>query len=91
MNNRVPALTPENGLFILVSFEGPDRYSQADGLAVRVTGLAETLARLGYETHLVYVGDPALPGEEHPARAPAHSPSLGSVGVADGRVGLHSR
>lgn len=47
MNNRVPALTPENGLFILVSFEGPDRYSQADGLAVRVTGLAETLARLG--------------------------------------------
>jgi len=65
MSHRAPALTPENSLFILVSFEGPDRYAQAGGLAVRVTGLAETLAGLGYETHLVFVGDPALPGEEY--------------------------
>lgn len=41
MDKRVPALTPENSLFILMSFEGPD------------------------ETHLVFLGDPALPGEEH--------------------------
>jgi len=47
-----------------VSFEGPDRYSQAGGLGVRVSGLVDTLAGLGYETHLFFIGDPALPSEE---------------------------
>jgi glycosyltransferase involved in cell wall biosynthesis len=31
---------------------------------VRVTHLAETLARRGFETHLFFVGDPDLPGRE---------------------------
>jgi glycosyltransferase involved in cell wall biosynthesis len=51
-------------MLVLVSFEGPDRYSQAGGLGVRVSGLADALADLGYETHLFFVGDPDAPGEE---------------------------
>jgi glycosyltransferase involved in cell wall biosynthesis len=57
-------LDPANTLFAVVSFEGCDPYSQAGGLGVRVTGLVETLAELGYETHLYFIGDPLLPGEE---------------------------
>jgi len=50
--------------FHLLSFEGPDSYSRAGGLASRVEGLANTLASLGFETHLWFVGDPDLPGHE---------------------------
>jgi len=57
-------ITPEESVFALVSFEGPDLYSQAGGLGVRMAGLAKTLAEAGYETHLFFIGDPALPGEE---------------------------
>ncbi len=60
----VSQLGPERAIFAIVSFEGPDRYSQAGGLGVRVSGLVDTLAGLGYETHLFFIGDPALPGEE---------------------------
>lgn len=51
-------------VFVLISFEGPDRYAQIGGLATRVSGLAEALASAGHETHLVFVGDPSAPGEE---------------------------
>ena len=47
-----------------MSFEGCDPYSQAGGLGVRIAGLVETLAELDYETHLFFIGDPYLPGEE---------------------------
>jgi glycosyltransferase involved in cell wall biosynthesis len=57
-------ITPATAVFVLVSFEGPDPYSQAGGLGVRMSGLARTLAEAGYETHLFFVGDPALPGEQ---------------------------
>jgi hypothetical protein len=57
-------LGPDRAMFVLVSFEGPDRYSQAGGLGVRVSGLADTLASLGYETRLFFIGDPNAPGEE---------------------------
>ena len=57
-------LTSDNAVFVLISFEGPDAYSQAGGLGVRMTGLAETLAQSGFETHFFFVGDPRLPGEE---------------------------
>jgi glycosyltransferase involved in cell wall biosynthesis len=50
--------------FHILSFEGPDRYSRAGGLATRVEGLAATLAGFGFETHLWFVGDPDLPGHE---------------------------
>ncbi len=57
-------MTPSESVFILISFEGPDAYSQAGGLGVRMTGLAETLAAAGFETHFFFIGDPKLPGEE---------------------------
>ena len=51
-------------LFIVISFEGPDRWSQAGGLGIRVTGLADSLAALGHEVHVFFIGDPDRPGEE---------------------------
>lgn len=54
----------DRALFVVISFEGPDPYSQAGGLGVRVSGLVDTLADMDYETHLFFIGDPALPGEE---------------------------
>jgi len=54
----------DNTIFVMLSFEGPDSYSQAGGLGVRVTNLSQTLAREGYTTHLYFIGDPFLKGEE---------------------------
>jgi glycosyltransferase involved in cell wall biosynthesis len=54
----LPALTPENTEFVVLSFEGPDPYCRAGGLGVRVTELTRAMAAHGYETHLYYVGDP---------------------------------
>jgi len=57
--------TPENLEFLLLSFEGPDRpYSLAGGLGVRVDELSQALAQCGFVTHLIFVGDPDLPGHE---------------------------
>lgn len=50
--------------FHLLSFEGPDAYARVGGLASRVEGLSESLATLGFETHLWYIGDPDRPGHE---------------------------
>ncbi len=57
-------LTPDNTVFVSLSFEGPDQYAQAGGLGVRVAELDTALAQAGYETHLLFVGDPELPGRE---------------------------
>lgn len=57
-------LKPAETVFILASFEGPDVYSQAGGLGVRVKELSRALAERGYETHVFFIGDPKLPGEE---------------------------
>lgn len=57
-------VTPDRTVFVILSFEGPDVYSQAGGLGVRVKGLSRTLARLGFETHLFFIGDPDLPSIE---------------------------
>ncbi len=51
-------------LFVVLSFEGPDKYSRVGGLATRVTGLTRNLARKGFESHLFFIGDPKLPGHE---------------------------
>jgi glycosyltransferase involved in cell wall biosynthesis len=59
-------LTPETLEFVLLSFEGPDQYSMAGGLGVRMKELALELARQGYKTHLVFIGDPDLPARESP-------------------------
>ena len=50
--------------FHVLSFEGPDGYSRAGGIASRIEGLTQALAELGFETHLWFVGDPSLPGHE---------------------------
>jgi len=55
---------PQNTVFVILSFEGPDIYSQAGGLGVRVKGLSRALAGLGYPTYLYFIGDPELPGVE---------------------------
>ena len=55
---------PKRTVFAILSFEGPDVYSQAGGLGVRVKGLSQALAQLGYQTYLYFCGDPDLPGEE---------------------------
>ena len=57
-------LSPENAEFAIVSFEGPDEYSRAGGLAVRVRDLSESLAGLGFRTHLYFIGDPDRPATE---------------------------
>jgi glycosyltransferase involved in cell wall biosynthesis len=58
------AITPDNTVFVLLSFEGPDVYSTAGGLGTRVTELSEALATEGFTTHLIYIGDPSKPGVE---------------------------
>ena len=50
--------------FVLLAMEGPDLYSMAGGLGVRMTELSRCLAELGYATHLFFVGDPNLPAIE---------------------------
>ena len=57
-------INQSNSIFILLSFEGQIFYSQAGGLGVRATNLSQTLAREGYTTHLFFIGDPRLKGEE---------------------------
>lgn len=47
-----------------MSFEGPDQYSTAGGLGVRVAELSRALAECGFRTHLFFVGDPAGPPVE---------------------------
>ena len=50
--------------FHVLSFEGPDAYARAGGIATRISGLTQALAALGYETHLWFVGDPHFSGYE---------------------------
>ena len=64
MIERDGAISPENTLFVLLSFEGPDVYSTAGGLGTRVTELSESLATQGYTTYLLFIGDPYKPTTE---------------------------
>lgn len=59
------AISPENTLFVLLCFEGPDVYSTAGGLGTRVSELGEALAAQGYTTHLIFIGDPYKPSVEY--------------------------
>jgi glycosyltransferase involved in cell wall biosynthesis len=61
-----PECTPECLDFVLLSFEGPDEYSMAGGLGVRMKELSLELAQQGFPTHLFFVGDPDLAAEESP-------------------------
>jgi glycosyltransferase involved in cell wall biosynthesis len=57
-------IKPENVEFVVLSFEGPDPYAMSGGLGTRVRGLSGNLAKLGYKTHLIFIGDPDMPGIE---------------------------
>jgi glycosyltransferase involved in cell wall biosynthesis len=57
-------IAPDNARFVLLCFEGPDRYSLAGGLGTRMRELSHSLAQRGFQTDLFFVGDPNLPGEE---------------------------
>ncbi|MGO8946588.1 MAG: hypothetical protein ACLQUY_02770, partial [Ktedonobacterales bacterium] len=69
---RRGGISPENTVFVSLSFEGPDVYSSAGGLGTRVTELTESLAGLGYETHLIFVGDPNKPSNERRVNGKLH-------------------
>src|ERR687885_2653158 len=57
--------TPDNLEFVVLCFEGPDQpYSMAGGLGVRGAELSQALAQQGFTTHLIFIGDPRLPGLE---------------------------
>jgi len=49
---------------VILSFEGPDRYSFVGGLGVRVTELAAALGDAGFQTHFFFIGDPDKPGQD---------------------------
>jgi glycosyltransferase involved in cell wall biosynthesis len=78
--------------FHVLSFEGPDLYAQAGGIASRVTGLTQALVEAGYETHLWFVGAPDLPGHESRAWLHLHRwcqwiSRYHPMGVYDGEEG----
>lgn len=81
--------------FHLMSFEGPDAYAQAGGIASRISGFSESLAAGGFPTHLWYVGDPSLPGHETRGALTLHRwcqwiSKYHPGGVYDGEEGKHS-
>jgi len=49
---------------VLLSFEGPDRYSSVGGLGTRESSFARALGEGDVATTLFFVGDPALPAVE---------------------------
>ncbi len=77
----------------MLSFEGPDRYAMVGGLGVRTTELATALDEAGFQTDLLFIGDPDLPAIEQRGTAltlrrwcqwiSAHHPG----GVYDGQDG----
>jgi glycosyltransferase involved in cell wall biosynthesis len=80
--------------FHVLSFEGPDPYARAGGLASRIVGLTEALAAAGHETHLWFVGSPYSAG--HESRPPLHLhrwcqwiSRYHPGGVYDGEEGKH--
>ena len=58
------SIKPDNTIFIVLSFEGPDVYSMAGGLGARITHLTNSLAAMGFQIHHFFVGDPRMEGLE---------------------------
>jgi len=64
INIRRTGITPDNTVFVLLSFEGPDPYAMAGGLGVRMVNLSKTLTHMGFPTDFFFIGDPKLKGED---------------------------
>lgn len=78
--------------FHVLSFEGPDPYARAGGIASRISGLTHALAEAGFDTHLWFVGDPELPGVEQRGSLTLHRwcqwiSGYHAAGVYDGEDG----
>jgi glycosyltransferase involved in cell wall biosynthesis len=78
--------------FHILSFEGPDPYARAGGIASRVTGMADAFAEQGFDTHLWFVGDPDRPAIEKQGALTLHRwcqwiSRFHPVGVYDGEQG----
>jgi glycosyltransferase involved in cell wall biosynthesis len=58
--------------FHVLSFEGPDAYARAGGIASRITGLVSELAASDLDSHLWFVGDPERPGHEAQGKLHLH-------------------
>jgi glycosyltransferase involved in cell wall biosynthesis len=54
---------------VILSFEGPDRYSMVGGLGVRVSELAIALDNAGTDTDLIFIGEPSASHVEVRGRA----------------------
>ncbi len=77
--------------FHVLSFEGPDAYARAGGIASRVTGLTQSLADTGFDTHLWFVGDPREQADEERSGVHLHRwchwlCEYHDAGVYDGEV-----
>jgi len=57
-------IAPDNTIFIVLSFEGPDVYSMAGGLGTRITHLTSTLAAMNFQVHHIFIGAPRMDGLE---------------------------
>ncbi len=55
---------PGETTVVLLSFEGPDRYSNRGVVGGYVSGLGRAFAAAGFDTTLIYIGDPDAPREE---------------------------
>jgi glycosyltransferase involved in cell wall biosynthesis len=78
--------------FHILSFEGPDSYARAGGIASRVDGLVQALVAAGHPTHLWFVGDPSAPGHERRGNLHLHRwcqwiSRYHPMGVYDGEEG----
>jgi len=82
-------LDPRRTVFVILSFEGPDVYSQAGGLGVRVKGLSRGLAELGFDTYLYFCGDPDLPASEDHLAGRLHYRRWGQWISAQHRGGVY--
>ncbi len=55
---NIDLITPQNTVFVLLSFEGPDKYSTVGGLGIRMNEVSRILSEYSFETHFFFVGDP---------------------------------
>ena len=81
--------------FHALAFEGPDAYARAGGIASRISGLSQAIARAGFRSHLWFVGHPGLRQEETRRGVELHRwcqwiSAHHPLGVYDGEEGKRS-